>query len=111
MLPRYLTSIAKPEVVAKEEEPLPVVSPIDEGYLISHRKLIRDRLLKLFNFYCIQQQNLGQRPTFDRIKNQGESMNLGTFMQFCQYTRLFETKEMIRDVLMAEFKKIAEGKI
>lgn len=41
VLPRYLLSIPKPELPPKEEEPLPIVAPIDESYLISHRKIIR----------------------------------------------------------------------
>lgn len=32
-------------------------------------------------------------------------------MQFCQYTRLFSTKEMTKEMLMTEFKKAAEGKM
>lgn len=38
-------------------------------------------------------------------------MNLGAFMQFCQYTQLFKTKEMTKDVLIAQFKNIAEGSV
>ena len=67
--------------------------------------------MKLFNFYCMQQQNLGSRPTFDRIKGQGEAMSLGKFMQFCHFTKVFNCKGLTKDILMMEFKKIAEGKM
>ena len=111
VLPRYLMAAPKAETIPKEEETLPVVAPLDESYLIAHRKAIKDRLLKLFNFYCFQQSNLGARPTFDHIKSQGDLMSLGKFMQFCQFTKVFQTKEMSKDILMIEFKKQAKGKI
>lgn len=88
-----------------------MVEPLDDGYLNAHRKVMRERLEKLFNFYCYQQQSLGQGPTFDRMKDQGQSMNLGKFMQFCQYTRLFQCKEITKDMLMTEFKRISQGKL
>ena len=53
---------------------------------------------------------MGSNPTFDTIKGQGESMTLGKFMQFCQYTKVFNTKEITKEMLMIDFKKIAEGK-
>lgn len=83
---------------------------MDDSYLNAHRKAMRDRLEKLFNFYCYQQQSLGQGPTFDRMKEQGQVMNLGKFMQFCQYTKLFHCKEITRDALMTEYKRSSEGK-
>ena len=87
------------------------MAPIDESYLIAHRKSIRDRLLKLFQFYCQQQPNLGAKPTFDHIKGQNELMSLGKFMQFCQYTKVFHCKQITKEMLMIEFKKKAEGRI
>jgi hypothetical protein len=77
------------------------VAVLDDGYLNAHRKILRERLEKLYNFYCYQQQSLGQGPTFDRMKDQGQLMNLGKFMQFCQSTKLFQCKEISKDVLMA----------
>ena len=38
-------------------------------------------------------------------------MSLGKFMQFCLYTKVFNCKELTKDILMIEFKKVAEGKM
>ena len=69
---------------------------LDELYLESHKKTLRERLFKLFNFYCEQQKSLGQGPTFDRILQQGVSMNIGKFMQFCSSTSLFKLAKIPR---------------
>lgn len=37
-------------------------------------------------------------------------MNLGGFMQFCQYTKVFLCKELPKEVLITQFKKVGEGK-
>lgn len=37
-------------------------------------------------------------------------MNLGCFMQFCQYTKVFLCKELPKEVLITQFKKVSEGK-
>ena len=100
MLPRYLQTIAKPQPIQKEQDHPPIVSPLDEHYLMLHKKAIRERLLKLFNFYCSQQPNLGAKPTFDHIKGQGQLMSLGKFMQFCQFTKVFSCKEITKEMLM-----------
>lgn len=112
VMPRYLASIQKTPVVKEEEEEKPVVvAALDINFLNAHRKIMRERLEKLFNFYCFQQQSLGQSPTFDHIKDQGQLMNLGKFIQFCQSTKLFLCKEISKEVLIAEFKRIAEGRL
>ena len=88
-----------------------MVQPLDDTYLLANKKAMRERLQKLFNFYCVQGQSLGAEPTFDKIKEIGSSMNLGRFMQFCKYTRVFESKDMSKESLMSEFKKQSGGKL
>ena len=108
--PKYLANLPK-KVIIKEEEPAVQAKPLEEEYLLNHRNTLRDRLRKLYNFYCVQGQSLGQGPTFDRIKDQGSAMSLGRFMQFCQSTRVFECKEITKDILMTEYKKQGCGKM
>jgi hypothetical protein len=45
------------------------------------------------------------------MKLQGQQMNLGNFLKFCQATKLFDCKEISKDSLISSFKKGAEGKI
>lgn len=101
VMPRYLAALQKsPPKEQPEPEPEIQVAALDVEYIETHKRTMLERLEKLFNFYCYQQQSLGQGPTFDRMKDQGQLMNLGKFMQFCQYTNLFP-KHISKEQLMA----------
>lgn len=66
--PRYLQISATNQKPKVNEFETINVEPIDYDFAEAHKHTMKDRLRKMYNHYCTQQQNVGAFTTFDRIK-------------------------------------------